>query len=794
MSGRFVSSLGSLDDEECADLTAGVGPWRTATIPRLGIPAIKMSDGMVGVRGDRFMGTSSICFPCGPALGSSWDPELVRRLGQALAAEARAKGVAVLLAPVLNLHRHPLAGRNFESFGEDPLHVARMGAAYIEGLQGSGIAAVAKHFVANDAEVDRERVDVRVDEPVLREVYLLPFEVAVREAGVWAVMSAYPKLNGTHCGENEWLLTTVLREEWGFDGPVVSDWGGTHPGSLAAGLDLEMPGPPRLHGRSLLGRFPTGAPELRRAARRMLWLLDRSGTSADPDAAERSVEDPASIAMASEAAERGIVLLTNDGTLPLDGARLSRVAVLGPGAVDTPVQGGGSAFVNPTRQVDIVDGLRASLSPSVEIAHEQGAEASKHAPLLGEGMIATPDGRPGMLVEYLKAATRQVFSRDVLPTSSLLSIGPPVALPMGELTVRASARLRIRRGGPHRLGLMSAGRAVVRLDGDVILDSLDAPAGGEVFFGRGTQEITADVDLAADTEHALTIELEPIVEKSETLGFLLGCWEPTDPGRTERAVEAARGADAAIVVVGTTSEWETEGGDRPSLALPGDQDELVRRVAAANPRTIVVLTCGGPLIMPWIADVSACLVAWFGGQEVGHAVARILLGHAAPSGRLPVTFPADASQIPDLGFDGSTIRYQEGLAVGYRRYERDGLVPAFPFGHGLTYTDFRYGTIVATRDGDVIEVEVPVRNVGHREGAEVVQVYVREIASRDPRRLAGFVRLDVRPGQTETARIRLGVRELRRWRPEAGGWVVPDGPHEVAVGASAGQLHHVAAV
>lgn len=785
--GPLEHLAGELTDEERADLTAGAGPWRTVRIDRLGIPAIKMSDGVVGARGDRFTGTTSALFPCGPALGSSWDPVLLRRVGRALAVEARAKGAGVLLAPVLNLHRHPLAGRNFESFGEDPVHVASMGVAYIEGLQGGGVAAVAKHLVANDAEVDRERVDVRVDERTLREVYLMPFEAAVRDAGVWMVMSAYPRLNGTFCGENPWLLSTILRDEWGFEGVVVSDWGGTHPSSLVAGMDVEMPGPPRQNGRRLLSVLPPRAPELQASATRILRLLDRAGGTADPDAPERSDADPAVDAVALEAAEKGIVLLANGGLLPLDRSSLRRVAVIGPGAVRTPVQGGGSAFVNPHHRVDVLAGLQAAL-PGVAIVHEAGCDVSRHAPLFEAPGIRTPDGRPGMYVEYRRAADGALVGEEVAPTSSLLSIGPPVALPMGEIRVAARGRFTVSATGVHTFGLMSAGHVVVRLDGRLLLDSVTAQSGGEVFFGRSTQEIVAAASLEADTEHDLEIDVVPLVEKSETLGFLLGCWAPADPDPIGRAVTAAREADVAVVVVGTTHEWETEGGDRADLGLPGDQDELVRAVTAANPRTVVVLTCGGPLLTPWIHDVGACLVAWFGGQATGTAVARILLGDAEPSGRLPMTFPADRDQIPDLGYDGTAITYHEGLAIGHRRYERDGLRPAFPFGHGLTYTTFEHGEARVSRVAEGIAVELPVRNTGTRSGVEVIQAYLREEGSREPRRLVGFARVELPPGAEGVATIRVGSRELRRWDEAARRWTIPAGRRDLAIGTSATHL------
>ena len=410
------------------------------------------------------------------------------------------------------------------------------------------------------------------------------------------------------------------------------------------------------------------------------------------------------------------------------------------------------------------------------MVHERGVSVGKHAPLLTGDQIVTPDGRPGMLVEYRAADDGTLLDSQVLTSTSLLSIGPPVARPMGEILVRTIARLRAAASGDHTFGLMSAGHTTVRIDGQVILDSRDAPRGGEAFFGRSTQEITAAIDLEEGTEHELEVDVVPIVEKSETLGFLLGCWRPVDTSAMDRAVALARGADVAIVAVGTTAEHETEGGDRDDLGLPGDQDELVRRVAAANPRTIVVLVCGAAVAMPWVDRVAACLVAWFGGQEVGTAVARVLLDQVGPSGRLPVTFPRDASQLPDLGFDGTTITYREGTAFGYRRYLHDGLVPAFPFGHGLAYTTFRSSDARAVREGEKVTVEVRIENTGERRGIAVVQAYAAFTATHESPRLAAFARVDLEPGAAEVALLHLGGTELRRWDARSRSWTVPRGP------------------
>lgn len=791
----MIGGVDALTDHERARLTGGAGPWLTVAVQRLHIPQVKLTDGMVGARGDSFTGPTSLCVPCGPALAASWDPELVRRVGQALAEDARTKRASVLLAPVLNLHRHPLSGRNFEAFSEDPLLAACIGVGYIRGVQDRGVAAVAKHFVANDAEVDREHVECHVDEPTLREVYLVPFEAAVREAGVWAVMSAYNKLNGIYCSEHAWLLTEVLRQDWGFDGVVVSDWGATHSAqALLAGLDLEMPGPPRHLGDNLTSNGSDEDEAIRGALERsstaLLRLLERTSAAMnDPTAEETADERPEHRAIAHEAARRGIVLLVNDGTLPLaDADSNTTIAVVGALAASTPIQGGGSATVNPHRTVSVLEGVREATARSgAQVQYANGPAAPRYAPALDATMLCAADGTPGMSVVYSKRSSGEVVGVAHLPTTSLISIGPPAPAPMADLLIHASAEFNPVETGTYTFGLMSAGHARVSVDSTLLLDSRHAPIGGAMFFGRGTQEIHAGIELTAGVTYQLEVTVEPIVEKSETVGFMLGAHAPQNVDLIVSAVELAQKSDVAVVVVGTGPDWETEGGDRSTLALPGRQDELIRRVAAVNQRTVVVLVCGAPVATPWISEVSACLVLWFGGQEAGHAVADILFGIASPSGRLPVSFPANDTQLPELGLTDGVMQYAEGHHIGYRYHLRAGHEPAFPFGHGYTYTTFSYSQprAIAIRDGYV--VHVTIANTGERAGAETVQLYVRDACDgpMGTARLAAFAQCEIAPRDQAEVELLLGHDALRRWDAVKGVWYVPCRNLEVLIGASA---------
>jgi len=386
---RIDDLLGRLDLDEKASLTAGVDMWHGAAVDRVGIPALKVTDGPVGARGAHWVGTTSACAPCGSALGATWNPDLVEMVGLVLGEEARSKQADVLLAPTVNLHRHPLAGRNFECYSEDPLLSARLATAFVRGVQSTGVAACIKHFVANDSEFERHTMSSEVDEVSLRELYLLPFEAAVLDADVRCVMTAYNRLNGTYCAESEWLLQTVLKGEWGFDGVVMSDWwGAKSPASAEGGLDLEMPGPSIHLGTTVAERVRAGELEetvVDEMARRMLHLLEWTGRLDTPERPpEASVDRPEHAAVLRRAAEEAVVLLRNDAVdgstvLPIDPDRLRRLAVIGPNADAPTILGGGSATVNPHHSVTVLEGLRRRMPDGVEIRYEPGADASRTA-------------------------------------------------------------------------------------------------------------------------------------------------------------------------------------------------------------------------------------------------------------------------------------------------------------------------------------------------------------------------------------------------------------------------------
>ncbi|WP_195210397.1 beta-glucosidase [Actinomarinicola tropica] len=787
---------------EACRLLGGASTWRTHPVERIGLPAIKMSDGPNGVRGDGLgtRQTPGVVIPAGIAVGATWDPDLVGELGDLLGTESIRKGAHVLLAPTVNLQRTPIGGRVFECMSEDPELTARLCVPYIRGVQAHDVAVTVKHFVVNDTEVDRMTVDVDADERVLRELYLRPFESAVREAGAWGVMSAYNQLHGEHCAANRWLLTEVLREEWGFDGFVVSDWFGSHdtvPSALA-GLNVAMPGPQTIFGERLQAAVEAGDVPAERVldlAADVLHLADRvHARELSSEREERTVDEPAERALCRRAAAAAMVLVRNDGTLPLDDD--ARVAVVGPNAADTRIMGGGSASLQPLVRRSILDAVTERFR---HVVHETGVRIDRMPPPMTDRVLRTPDGRPGLLVTFRNGQdeSTEPVTTEVAASSMLRFFGSaPVGVDPERFHVALEGELVPEVDGPHEISATLTGAGEVVVGDTVVLDdpTRSLPR-GEMFFGQGAVEQRAVVDLRAGV---------PVRVRATSTGrggfnaLRIGLRPPEPADALERAVAAAADADVAVVVVGTNDEWETEGEDRTTIALPGRQDELVQRVAAANPRTVVVVNAGAPVAMPWIDDVAAVVIGWFGGQGMADAVADVLSGDVDPGGRSPITFPRrleDTPAWPHYQPVDGIQRYGEGLRMGYRGFAASGTDPLVPFGHGLSYGTAEWGDASVassfghgSTDGDVeVVVEVPVRSVGDRAATVVVQGYLTAPdapVERPARWLVAWDKLVVEPGGASVARLRLGVEAFRRWDGARGGWVVDPGRYELVVASS----------
>ncbi len=792
--------LASLDLEGKVRLLTGASFWTTNADERIGLRSMVFSDGPAGVRGPHWDERDPAAnLPSPTALAATWDDRLVTRLGELLAAEARRKRVDVLLAPTVNLHRSPLGGRHFECLSEDPLLSGRIGAAYVRGLQDHGVAASAKHYVANDSETNRFTVNVRVDERTLHEVYLAPFEQLVTDGGVWLVMAAYNSVNGATMTENP-LLMDPLKTDWGFDGVVVSDWWAARSTDPAAqgGLDLVMPGPDGPWGTALAAAVDTGrVPEaaLDDKVRRLLRLAARVGAleGVMPDAPVPGQPTPEQIAaLLREATAAAMVLVRNErDMLPLDRSRLRRVAVIGPNAAEARIQGGGSATVFPAYSVSPLQGLRAALGDDIDVAHAIGTHLRYGLRPVAAGLVTCPDcGGPGFRVRYLDDGGN-LLRAEHRSAGWLVWLGDRT---IQGATLEVTARFRASASGEWRIGLAGAGPFRLFLDGELVLDEVLQPASDNfaMSFLIPPQRAVARALAQGDEVDVVLVHSLP---RSDLATLTFGVEAPREPDDQEfaHAIDVARAADAAVVVVGTTERVETEGLDRTSLALPDRQDDLVRAVAAVNPRTVVVVNSGGPVVMPWRDEVAGVLLTWFPGQEFGHALADVLLGRAEPGGRLPTTWAARQQDVPILAtrpVDG-TLEYAEGIHIGYRAWLRAGGTPGYPFGHGLGYTTWAYERIdgpASVVAGEDLTVHVQVRNTGPRGGKEVIQVYLSRPASSIDRPavwLGGYAVVNVAAGQQLTAPISIGARSFQHWSVDHHTWRTELGTFRVTAGPSA---------
>ncbi len=807
MNARIDALLGELTLDEKAAMVAGVDLWHTAAVPRLGVPALKVTDGPAGARGERWTGRASASFPCGTALGATWNPELVRTVGARIGGEARRKGAHVLLAPTVNIHRHPLAGRNFECYSEDPFLSARMAVAYISGVQSTGVGCAVKHFVANDSEFERMTISSEVDERTLREISLVPFEAAVREAGTWSVMAAYNRLNGTYCSEHP-LLRSLLRDEWGFDGVVMSDWYGTHSTAPAAnaGLDLEMPGPPQWFGPNLVAAARAGEVDesvVDDKAWQVLALLDRAGAlDGWEPGPEQSIDDPDDRAIIRRAASESFVLLHNrDGCLPLEpSADRPLLAVIGPNASLAMIQGGGSARVSAFAPVTPLAGIQERFGDAFRVEHERGCTSYKQTPVLDTTVLDGP-----LQIAYYAGRERSGEPVLVEPGDRgwFTFTGPFTTEVPEEFSMRVTGTVAVPESGAWTFSLVQIGRARLSMDGALLVDNWNPTGRSDAFMGFASAEVSAEIELHAGEPHAL--EIEYTLPAPSMGGLAIGCMPPSPADALDRAIALAARADAVVCVVGTDGDWETEGNDRASMTLPPPQVELVRAVSAVNPHTAIVVNAASPVEMDWADHVGAVLQCWFAGEEWGHALADVLSGDVTPSGKLPTTFPVRIEDTPAFtSYPGERgeVHYGEGVFVGYRWYDARRAEPKFCFGHGLSYTTFALGapTMSAREvsdaglaEGDTVRVTVPVRNTGTRRGAEVVQCYVHDAeasVARPPHELKAFAKVWLDAGETGEAVLELDRRAFAFWDVTARAWTVEPGDFELRVGTSSRAIVH----
>ncbi|KAI0386745.1 beta-glucosidase B [Hypomontagnella monticulosa] len=835
---KIDALLEALTLEEKCLLVAGKNMWETYNVDRLGIRSLKTTDGPAGVRGATWIdGTHTTFIPCGISLAATFDPALIERIGDILGAETRSKNSHVLLAPTMNISRSPLGGRNFENFGEDPYLTGVTATSYIKGVQGRGVGACMKHFVANDMETRRFNMDQQIDERTLREIYLKPFEMAL-EASPWTAMASYPKINGEHADCNSFLLRDVLREEWSFENLVMCDWGGLNDTikSIIAGTDLEMPGPPIRYGKSLLEAVQNGKVSEREhidvSVRRLLKLLNRAGLL-DPEqekglnGGERDSDLPEFRQTAREAASNAIVLLKNSGLLPLKPKGIRKLAILGPNAQKPTTGGTGSAAVNPyyiTNPYDSISEAAKEANAEIDISFSKGILTNLQPSLPGE-MLKTPDGKKtGVQVDFYAG---HEFQGPVIGTSHwnnsvifMMSDGDtPECLRGQQHCYRASGTLTPTTTGTYQFSLSNTGKAKLFIDDELLIDNHDWTQTGGTFMNCGSVNRFAERKLEGGKPYKFRIDnivtTPPIPPHDNTLfhtlsGVRVGVQLQIDEQALfDEALGLARGADAVVLVVGHNNDTEKEGIDRTSLTLPRRTNEFVEAVCKANPNTVVVTQSASAIAMPWADAAPSIVHAWYQGQENGNALADVLFGRVNPSGKMPVTFPR---RLEDHGshpwFPGDVERdyaeYGEGVLVGYRWFDAKNIEPLWPFGFGLSYTSFDVsdvkvdGSIRAGEVGSRAIVSATVTNTGAVDGAEVVQVYmaaspVIKEKGRDsaPKSLVGFSKVFVPSGESRTVNISLDKSTVSWFDVEGKGgqgsggkWRVDKGHYDCFVGTS----------
>jgi beta-glucosidase len=775
-------------DEKIALVTGeekGFYVGHTPANTRLGIPELRMSDGPAGIANGRTLVT---CFPAPITFAATWDVDLIRKYGTALGAEQRGKGGNTLLAPMMNIDRVPQGGRNWEGYGEDPYLSARMAATEVLGIQSQGIIATAKHFICNDFEIDRKRVDIEIDDRTLHEIYLPPF-IACVKAGVGAVMGSYNLVNGTYACENADILNTILKGELGFKGWVMTDWYAAHStvDSAKGGLDQEMPHA-TYYGEALQKAITTGrVPQARLddMVQRILTsmfqmgLFDRAPEGSDT----ANAQSPEHTKLALDAAAQGIVLLKNSKhILPLDASKIHSIAVIGPKAQEEPIiTGNGSGNVREPYFITPLQGITKRAGTGVKIRYAMKDLFGLDKPIPPE-CFRTPEGAKGLKAEYFD-------NNDLSEKPVVTKVDPNIDYdwggdpPIDELgatnySIRWTGKFIPPVTGKYTLLLTSDDGSRMYLNDKLLINN----------WGDHN-ELTQPATLMLQQGKSYSVKIE-YYQKGGRNSVQLRWVTPTSTVFKE-AIQAAQESDVAVVVVGLKSGEE---GDRGSLSLPGIEDLLVYNVAKANPKTIVVVYNPAQVLMPWADEVSAILVGWIPGQEGGNALASVLFGDVNPSGRLPVTYaksfedyPAtSAEQFPGVDL---TATYSEKLLIGYRHFDANNIKPLFPFGYGLSYTTFGYKKLGVSPDKSSSKnatVTMDITNTGKRAGAEVAQLYLGfpAAAAEPPKQLKGFQKIVLTPGETKQVTFMLTPEEMSIWNVKQKKWEVVPGIYQVMVGAS----------
>ncbi|KAF2128277.1 glycoside hydrolase family 3 protein [Dothidotthia symphoricarpi CBS 119687] len=806
--------LSKLTVAEKCNLTAGSDFAHTFPIPRLGIPALRTSDGPNTVRGTRFFNsTPTICLPAGPALAATWNRALLQEIGGLLGDECIAKGSHVLLGPCINIPRSPLGGRGQEAFGEDPMLAGVLAAYMCRGMQEKGIIATPKHFVCSDQEQGCFSMNCIVTERALREIYLMPFMLAIKLGDPGAIMAAYNKINGIHVSEDKRILQTILREEWGFQGLVMSDWHGLYSttGPIRAGLDLEMPGPSQWRGKNLAhsllaDRLTNRA--LDNCVRNVLKMVKGAARSnIQVDAPERPLNREQDRELLRRAAAESIVLMKNNNNiLPLDPTR--SIAVIGPNAAIAAYRGGRIAHLRPYYTVTPLEAIRQR--SEAEVAFAQGVYNHKERPLLGH-QLKTKSGKLGFdMYVYTEPSTitdrKPVDHYEFLNSCGyFFNYEHPERIDKENWHVNIEGFLTATESGPYDFGVSVQGTASLYVDGKLVVDNTHNQTFGEGFFRAGTIEVVGTVNLVAGQTYNVLVHWAGAhtseLIKNSPLTFhpggirLGGCMKLDVESSIAAAAKLAAEFDQVVVLAGLMGDWETEGSDRANIDLPEHTDDLITRVLEANSKAVICISSGSPVAMPWVDKAATLLHVWYGGNETGNAISDVLYGDVNPSGKLPLSFPIRLSDNPAYLYSRAERRrllYGEDIYVGYRFYDIMAKEVLFPFGHGLSYTQFALSDLSLAVDGKeehaTLTVKLEVANVGDRDGSETVQVYIQPEApsvGRPLRELKGFEKVTIPKQAKATVTVPMELKyAMAFWDEAEERWVCEKGIYTIQVGTS----------
>ncbi len=789
---RVEDILSKMTLEEKLDYIGGTRDFYIRPVERLLLPEIKLTDGPVGTRNDG----KSTAYPASILLASTWDEELARKTGEALGKDARARGDHILLAPGVNIYRAPMNGRNFEYFGEDPFLAGRMAVNYIRGVQSRGVVATVKHLAGNNQEWDRNHVSSDIDERTLHEIYLPAFKAAVQEAKVGAVMNGYNLLNGIHATQNDYLNNEILKNKWGFDGVLMSDWVSTYDGIAAAkgGLDLEMPSGAFMNRKNLLSVIKNGTLAeyvIDDKVRRILRMIFRFGfydcIQQDTTIAK---DNPQNAALALDVARNGIVLLKNQNNiLPLKASEIKTLAVIGPNAGGY-IAGGGSSYVEPFHSTSVLKGIQ-DLAANINISHIVGLPTQADYAVKPSFFTGPGSSTPGLKAEYfnnqfLKGKPEATITEETI--AHIWAKAPDVkGIPEDHFSVRWTGVVRPEKNGFYRFVVCGDDGFRLWIDDKKVID---------LWRDQGATVGNTLIELEAGKEYRVKLEYYENGGSAE----VRFAWYHDDFNLAE-VVKAASAADVAEVCVGFNETTEGEGFDR-TFELPQFQDSLIQEVVKVNPNTVVILNSGGAVDMSkWLSKVKGLILVWYPGQEGGTAVAEILFGKTNPSGKLPASFEYKWADNPTFHNyydpDGDKrVAYKEGLFVGYRYYDSKNIQPLFPFGFGLSYTSFTYKKLRVrsgyNKKSPVVRVSFKIKNHGGYDGAEAAQVYVRDMQSpveRPYKELKGFSKIFLKKGESKKVAVELNRSSFSYYRTESKQFNYDSGEFEILVGSSSKDIH-----